>query len=61
MCRDFSKPDLGPNIGTFPIQKWAKKNPKMVYIIPNFFVLHFGENFMKIWTQIAVTYAWKFA
>ena len=25
----------------------------MVYIIPNFLVLHFGENIMKIWTTIA--------
>ena len=25
----------------------------MVYIIPNFIVLHFGENFMKIRTKIA--------
>ena len=26
---------------------------KMVFIIPNFLVLHFGENFMKIRTKIA--------
>ena len=25
----------------------------MVYIIPNFLVLHFGEKFMKIWTKVA--------
>ena len=25
----------------------------MVYIIPNFLVLHFGDNFMKIQTKIA--------
>ena len=25
----------------------------MVYIIPNFLVLHFGENFMKIRTKVA--------
>ena len=25
----------------------------MVYIIPNFVVLHFGENFMQIQTKIA--------
>ena len=25
----------------------------MVYIIPNFLILHFGENFMKISTKIA--------
>ena len=29
-----------------------QKLPKMVYIIPNFLVLHFGENFMKIQTKI---------
>ena len=26
---------------------------KMMYIIPNFFVLHFGEKFMKIQTKIS--------
>ena len=35
--------------------KNEQKLPKMVYIIPNFLVLHFGENFMKIWTKIADT------
>ena len=29
-----------------------QKFPKMVYIIANFLVLQFGENFMKIWTKI---------
>ena len=29
-----------------------QKLPKMVYIIPNFLVLHFGENFLKIRTKI---------
>ena len=33
--------------------KKEQKLPKMVYIIPNFFVLHFGEAFMKIRTKIA--------
>ena len=33
--------------------KNEQKLPKMVYIIPNSFVLHFGENFMKIRTKIA--------
>ena len=28
--------------------KNEQKLPKMVYIIPNFLVLHFGETFMKI-------------
>ena len=32
---DFPRPDFGPNIGPFPIQKRAKLS-KMVYIIPNF-------------------------
>ena len=41
---DLPRPISGPNVGPFPIQKL----PKMVYIIPNFLVLHFGENFMKI-------------
>ena len=46
--RDFPRPDLGPNIDPFLMQKL----PKMVYIIPNFLFLHFGENFMKIQTKI---------
>ena len=33
--------------------KSKQKLPKMVYIIPNFLVLHFGENFIKIRTKIA--------
>ena len=31
---------------------WAKTS-QMVYIIPNFLVLQFGKNFMKIQTKIA--------
>ena len=42
--RDFPKSDLGPNIGPFQFKN-EQKLPKMVYIIPNFSVLHFGENF----------------
>ena len=50
--RDFPRPDLGQNIR--PSQfKNELKLPKMVYIIPNFLVLHFGEIFMKIRTKIA--------
>ena len=45
--RDFPRPDL---ISQF---KNEKNLPKMVYIIPNFLVLHFGENFTKIRTKIA--------
>ena len=40
------RPDLWPNTGPFPIKKMSKKLPKMEYMIPNFLVLHFGENFM---------------
>ena len=49
--RDFPRPDLGPNMDPFQL-KFEQKLPKMVYIIPNFLVLHFGENFMKIQTKI---------
>ena len=50
--RDFPKPDLSPILA--PSQfKNEQKLPKMVYIIPNFLVLHFGESFMKIRTKIA--------
>ena len=33
--------------------KNKQKLSKMVYIIPNFLILHFGENFMEIRTKIA--------
>ena len=33
--------------------KIEQKLPKMVFIIPNFTILQFGENFMKIRTEIA--------
>ena len=46
--RDFPRPDLGPNIGPSSQFKNEQKLPKMVYIIPNFLVLHFDENFTKI-------------
>ena len=49
---DFPRPDLGPNIDPFAYIKCAKTFQK-VYIIPNVFILHFGENFMKIQTKIA--------
>ena len=29
MLRDFPCPDLGPNIGPFPIQKMSKNFPKL--------------------------------
>ena len=52
--KDFPWPDLGQNIVPYPSQlKNEQKLPKMVYIIPNFLVLHFGENFMKIPTNLA--------
>ena len=50
--RGFPRPDLGPNIGPFPIKN-EQKLPKMVYIIPDLLVLHLGENFMKIRTKLA--------
>ena len=34
------------------LKKNEQKLPKMVYIISNFLVVHFGENFMKIGTKI---------
>ena len=52
--RDFPRLDLGPNIGPIPIKKNLKGQnlSEMVDIIPNFLVLHFGENFMEIRTKI---------
>ena len=45
---------MGQNNGLFPIKKLKteQKFLKMVYIIPYFLVLHFGENFMKIRSKI---------
>ena len=51
MSRDFPRPDLGPNIGPSQLKN-EQKLPKMVYIIPNFLVLHLGENFMEIRTKL---------
>ena len=52
MSRDFPRPDFEPNISAFSQLKNERNLPKMVYIIPNFLVLHFGEKFMKIQTKI---------
>ena len=52
VTRDFPRPDLGPNIDPFPIQKLAKASQNGVYY-SQFIVLHLGENFMKILTKIA--------
>ena len=49
--RDFPRPDLVPNICHFAIKN-EQILLKMVYIVPNLLVLHFGENFMKIRTKI---------
>ena len=58
--RDFHKPIWGRK--TAPSQfKKEQKLPKILYIIPNFLVLHFGENFVKIRSKIPVTDAWKLA
>ena len=35
------------------LSKMSKNLPKMLYSIPKFLVLHFGENCTKIWTKIA--------
>ena len=51
VCRDLSWPSQS---------KIEQKLPKMVYIIPNFFVLQIGENLTKN-PNIAVTDARKFA
>ena len=40
-------------ISAFSKLKNRQKLPKMVYIILNFLVLHFGENFIEIGTKIA--------
>ena len=43
-----------------PIQKWAKSSQNGVY--HSQFLLHFGENFIRIWTKkCKVTDAWKCA
>ena len=40
--------------------KNEQKLPKMVYIIPNFLVIHFGENLLKIRNKNSkITDAWK--
>ena len=49
ILRDFPRPEYWP-LSQF---KNEQKFLKMVYIIPNFLILHFGENFMKIRTKIA--------
>ena len=50
--RDFPRPDLG-RISAPSQFKNEQKLPKMVYIIPNFLAIHFGENYMNVWTKIA--------
>ena len=47
--RDFPRPDLGPNIGPFPIKKLAKTSQNGVC---HFQLLLFDENFMKILIKI---------
>ena len=50
--RDFPRPVLGIKYRPLPNSKMSKNFQKMVYIIPNFLVIHCGENFMKIWTKL---------
>ena len=59
--RDFPRPDLGPNIGPFLIQKWAKTSQNGVYysqFLNSTFWWKFHENQNK---NSKVTKAWKFA
>ena len=44
--------DLGRNATKQTKGPIEQKLPKMVYIIPNFLVLHFRENFIKIKSKI---------
>ena len=44
--RDFPRPNFGRILAPFQFKN-EQKLPKMVYIISNFLVLYFGENFMK--------------
>ena len=50
-CRDFPRLIWG-QINAPSQLKNEQKLPKMVYIIPNYLLLHFGENFMEIWSKI---------
>ena len=45
--RDFPRVDVGMKLAHSQFKN-EQKLPKIVYIIPNFLVLHFGENFMKV-------------
>ena len=48
--RDFPRPDLGPNIGPFPIQKWTKSSQNGVYhlqFLSSTFWFIFSENYNK--------------
>ena len=50
--RDFPRPDLGPNIGLFPVKKLAKTSQNGVYH-SQLICSTFGKIFMKIRTKIA--------
>ena len=50
-CRDYPRHDWGQI--TAPSQFDNEQElSNMVCIIPNFLVLHFGENLMKIWLKL---------
>ena len=52
-CQEFPRPDLGGGGIKAPFQfKNEQKLPKMVFIIPNFLVLHFGKIFTRIQSKI---------
>ena len=50
----FPRPALGQILALSQLKN-EQKLPIMVYIIPNFLVQHFGENFMNIQKSSKVT------
>ena len=54
----FLGQNLGRNMAHSQLKNEQKQLPKMVYIIPNFLVLHFDENPNK---KNQSTDAWNFA
>ena len=51
VTRYFPRPDLGTISGPFPIKN-EQMHPKVLYNIPKFLVLHFGESFIKVRTKL---------
>ena len=64
MFRDFPRPDLGPNMGAFPIQKWVKTSQNGVYYsqyLSSTFWWKFHENPNKNGKVTMYPATWKFA